>query len=391
MGDLVEWCTERIEQSAQRHVLAERDAPDLVVATGDLAVRCDDDLGVGEPVGLPRDVLRDADGDRHAEAASLRSDGLELGATGEVGHVHDVLGPHDEVELVVGLDRASRLEVPLCHDRAGHVVGASALLTASLNGGDVEEHASPAAPRRHGAEHDDCAGGEQPSDGETPIDEHPAESSGQDPERAADLEHDPRQQHDAADTNDAGEWAGRLGDAQAGQRNAPEGPREPQCFGERVGARPADRAPPAVRRRRGSGGVERGEHGAGDDVAGGGQLPHPRHPHGHPGEGENEGEPRPLAPRRGIADGDLEHRNSDECQRPPPPRGQRQCDSETTGEGDERPPGCRQPAGVVDVVVVGRGGSTRASVAGSTRSRNTTIRSATEPGGWQANSVAEWR
>ena len=92
-----------------------------------------------------------------------------------------------------------------------------------------------------------------------------------------------------------------------------------------------------------------------------------------------------------FAEGELEQRNPDERQRPPAPRGQREGDSETAGEGDERPPGCRQPAGVVDVVVVGRGGSTRASVAGSTRSRNTTIRSATEPGGWQANSVAEWR
>ena len=71
-----------------------------------------------------------------------------------------------------------------------------------------------------------------------------------------------------------------------------------------------------------------------------------------------------MAPRRELADGELEHGDADERQRPPPPRGKRQGDGETAGKGDERPPGCRQPAGAVDVVVVGRGGSTRASVVG---------------------------
>ncbi len=108
-------------------------------------------------------------------------------------------------------------------------------------------------------------------------------------------------------------------------------------------------------------------------------------------EGEHEGQSGTLATCRKLAEAELEQRDADERERPPSPRREGEGDSEPSGEGDERPAERRQPAGAVDVVVVGRGGSTGASVVGSTRSRNTTIRSATDPGGWHANSVAECR
>ena len=83
-----------------------------------------------------------------------------------------------------------------------------------------------------------------------------AEAAGQHAEGEADLEHDPGEEDDAADADDAGERAGRLGDAQAGERNAAERPREAQRLDERVGERPADRAPPTDRRGDGGDGVE---------------------------------------------------------------------------------------------------------------------------------------
>jgi hypothetical protein len=276
-------------------------------------------------------------------------------------------------------------------DLARHVVGARALLAAALDGGDLEELAGPATPRRGEGEDDDGCGGDQSRRRQAELGGRVAEAADQRTEGDTGLEDDPGEQDHTADADDAGDRRGGLGDAEAGERDAPERPHEAQRLGQRVGEGPTDRAPPTHRRGELGDGVVPRVDGRRGDVAGRRELPHPRHPEGQPSEGEHEAEQGAPPARRALADGELEAGDADERERPPSPRWQREGDEETAGKGDERPPGCRQADATVDVVVVGRGGSTSASVSGSTRSRNTTMRSETDPGGWQANSVAEWR
>ena len=110
-------------------------------------------------------------------------------------------------------------------------------------------------PRRDQAEDDDGRGGEQPSRREADLGGRVAEAADQRTEGDPDLEHDPGEQDDTADANDAGDRCGGLGDPEAGERNPAEWPHEAQRLGQCVGEWSSDRAPPRpaspARRRRG--------------------------------------------------------------------------------------------------------------------------------------------
>ena len=233
-------------------------------------------------IGTPR---------RAASPATAASSGLP----GEAGHVDDVLRPQHEVELVVRGDRAGRLDVTLGHEGARHVVSARALFAAALHGGDVEQHPRTVAPGRDGADRRDGGGGEESGDSQANVRGGACQTPGQHAEGETALEHDPGEQDDTTDADDSGERTGRLGDSQAGERHPTERPREAQRLDERVGERPTDRAPPADRGGDLGDRVEQGEHRARNEIAGHGELPHPRHSGGQPGEGEHEGEAAALA------------------------------------------------------------------------------------------------
>ena len=169
VGDLVDGGAERVEQSAQRHVLAERHAADLVVAARHLAVGSDDHLGVGEPVVLAGHVLGDADRDRHAEAGRLAGDGGELGLPANSVTSTTFSGHSTRSSSSSGVDRTGRVEVALGDDGARHVVGARALLAAALHGGDVEELPGAVAAWCDDADRRDGGGGEQSGDGQAHV------------------------------------------------------------------------------------------------------------------------------------------------------------------------------------------------------------------------------
>ena len=244
VADLVDRRAERLEEAAQRHVLAERHAADLVVAARDLAVGRHDDLGVGDPAGLAGHVLGDADGERHAEAARLGGDRLELLARREVGGVDDVLRPQHEVERRRRA-RSSRV-ASRCRSVTTRVGTSSALvpcspppctaMTSSVRPVSLPRGATTASSAIAGAVGD-------------AAERQPVRPRGR-PRRSgaegeADLHDDPRDQDHAADAGDAGERPADLADAEAGERHAAEREREAHRLDQRVGGRAADDAPPA--------------------------------------------------------------------------------------------------------------------------------------------------
>ena len=88
--------SERLDQAAQRHVLAEGHAVDLVVAVDDVAVGLEGDRGVEEVVGP---VVLDHPGDQGGvQAAGLVGELVALGIVGQRVDVDHVLGPDHEVD-----------------------------------------------------------------------------------------------------------------------------------------------------------------------------------------------------------------------------------------------------------------------------------------------------
>ena len=120
-GDLFERRADCLEDTPERHVFAERHDPHLLVAAGDAVVGLDHVLrvheAVGARIGTELRVERDAHCEWHTEPVDLTIDLQKRGAVGECAAVDidSVLGPHDQVEVVPGVDRRCRIQMRLRH------------------------------------------------------------------------------------------------------------------------------------------------------------------------------------------------------------------------------------------------------------------------------------
>ena len=344
VGHLVDRRAERLEQAAQRHVLAERHPPHLVVAADDRRP-----YGVTTTWALmnaPRpsgDVLGDADGDRHTEPARLGRDRGVLGAGLEVVDVDDVLRPDDEVEVGVGLDRAA--VASRWRSVTSRLGTSRALVPCSpppCTAAIVERSAGVVAARGdHGDgddEHERHHGGDAAAAASGRTARHASRLDAAPPRAHADLEHDPREQDHAPDRGRCRQRAAGLGDAEAwraarrrtGTRTATPRPACGRAGGDdrppHARSSSARRVPGRSARRRRASRVT-----TGGDVARHGELPHPAHAGRQPGEGEQEPEarssPGATASDRGWS-ASTEQGDADERQRPPAPRRQREGDEE---------------------------------------------------------------
>jgi hypothetical protein len=336
-SDLLDRCAERIEDAAQRHVLAERHPAHLHVLVDDVAAGSDDDLGVD-----PR-ILGDTDSEWRVQAIGLGDD-VEI-HVGSVEHrdVDRVLGPEDEVEIGVVGDRSGRGEVALGDQARRHLECTRALLATALDGGDVQLLAGVLSAGSHDAQHQDRDDGEQ-------RDRAVRSATGPRPEPAREcrdtrrrarqrepqLEHHPGQQDDAADPDHAHQRAADLRHAHRGERDPTEREREPHRLDQRMSRWSPDHPPRTDRSHQRSAGVEQGEHQPGDEISGQGQLHHPAHSQVHPSRTEQQPQSEPLAPGGVFTQGHLEQHHAHDRQRPESPRWHRQRHQRARTEGERR-------------------------------------------------------
>ncbi len=258
--------------------------------------------------------------------------------------VDRVLRPQHQVDVGVVGDRAGGVEVAFGDQARGHLERTRALLATTLDGGDLELLARVAALRCDQAEQHDHDDGEQPDRAVWLALGARAESTGEprdarrrSGQREAELEHDPGEQDDAADSDHADEWSPHLGHPHRREWDASEREREAQRLDQRVGQRTPDHAPDADGCDQRCTGMEQREHGSRHEVAGQGQLDHPTHPEVHPSGPEEQSETDALPRRRLRSERHFEQHHADDRQWPETPRRHRQRHEDAGAERERRP------------------------------------------------------
>ena len=349
--DLVDRRAERLEQAAERHVLAERHDPHLLVAAGDLAVGRDDHLGVDERavarVGRELRVDRDADRERHAEPRRLGRDQRRrrrCSSNGSSSTSMPFSGHTTRSSSGLGSIVRGRVEQRLRDDAARHVERRRALRAAALHGGDGQRSRRCRSPLRRDerqqrpaarpppSAHDAvprrgvdrrtarCATARACERRRTPIWNTIHVSSTTPPTRA---------------TPSSGPPACEMPSVASG--TPPNGkPRRIASTSVCAAGRPITRHRPGRGDRRRSG-VEAAEQAGAEHVAGHGEEPHPAHADRHPGEARTGSRDRAACVRVGAApSGRLEQRHADERERPEAPRRQRERDERRRRAATER-------------------------------------------------------